>query len=162
MPRPIRLAAAPAVALLLFAVLGGAAGASSHAAPRQLGILRIAGTSHASHGGDGTPLTYHGGPVMHANTTYPILWSPPGYEMPADYQAAVAKYFQDVAAGSSAAATSYAVVQQYFDGSGPVTAKSTFGGAIVLTDPVPPNACNVTPAAGVDVEVKTCVVQHTI
>jgi hypothetical protein len=162
MPRAFRLAAAPAVVLLLSAVLGGGAGASSRALPAQLGILRIAGTTQARQGGDGTPLTYHGGPVMRANTTYPILWSPPGYEMPADYQAAIAKYFQDVAAGSGGPATSYAVAQQYFDNSGPVTVSSTFGEPIVLTDPVPANACNVTPAPGVDVEVKTCVVQHTI
>src|SRR6476469_4042171 len=37
---------------------------------------------HASSvpGGSGQ-LVYHGGPVMHTNTTYAIYWVPPGYSM---------------------------------------------------------------------------------
>src|SRR5207244_4002406 len=103
---------------------------------RPLGILRVPGTaSHRTSGGDGTPMTYHGGTVLHESTTYPIFWTPPGYPMPADNQAAITKYFQDVAASSASTGTSYSVLTQYFDDRGQITTHSTFGGAIVLTDP---------------------------
>jgi hypothetical protein len=113
---------------------------------------------HPAKGGDGTPVTYHGGPVVHAHATYALFWSPPDYPMPADYQATITKYFQDAASASA----SYAVATQYFDGSGPITAKSTFGGAIVATDAAPANECNDFPSQRPDTPVRVCVLQHTL
>ena len=47
----------------------------------------------------GTPLEYHGGPVMTSNTNYPLYWDPAGAgEYPAGYQSGINKWFEDLAA----------------------------------------------------------------
>ncbi|MDX6503991.1 MAG: hypothetical protein QOE29_1116 [Gaiellaceae bacterium] len=166
MRHPIRLAAAAAALLLLAVLLGGAVGsraeAGTKALARPMGLLRVPRTAQRVQAGDGTPLTYHGGAVLHDSTTYPIFWTPPGYPMTAAYQAEVTKYFQDVAAASGSLSTPYSVSTQYFGDAGPITTQSTFGGPIVLTDPAPANACSVTPRIEPDAPITLCVLQHTL
>lgn len=164
MQKPVRLAtpllALLAAALVLAGVLGGRAAATELALPPALGLAPVTPQRAAL----ATPafVTYHGGPVMHSNRTYAIFWSPPDHPMPADYQAGIVKYFKDVAAASGSPSSAYAVATQYFDDEGPVTTSSTFGGAIVATDPVPGNECTDIPAIQVSIHVDVCVLQHTL
>src|SRR5262249_38538903 len=44
-------------------------------------------------------LLWHGGPVMHSNTTYLIFWSPGG-TIPQGYEDTITRFFKDVAADS--------------------------------------------------------------
>jgi Divergent InlB B-repeat domain len=161
----LRLAAPVAALIALAAVVGGAdtqrAAATTRQLPRLLGVLHAPRTATARQA-SGTLLDYHGGQVLHTNTTYPVFWSPPGYAMPADYQAAITKYFQDVAAGSGSAASSYAVTTQYFDDGGAISTQSRFGGALVSTEPIAQNECTDQPAGQVDVPIGVCVLSNTL
>jgi hypothetical protein len=157
-----RLTAA-AVSLLLLVALGAAAGAGASAralqAARPLGILDPSLHRQAPTG-DGTPVTYHGGDVLHDTSTYPIFWSPPGFPMPADYQAAITKYFQDAPLANSSPSTSYAPIRQYFDHAGPMGPISPFGAALVSTEPAPASECTDTPdPSETRVTVTSCVLE---
>jgi hypothetical protein len=156
-----------AAALLVPAAVVGAtdgsrAAATSPQAPRLLGLLHAPGTAAARQASSNTLLDYHEGPVLHTNTTYPVFWSPPGYPMPADYQAAITKYFQDVAAASGSAASAYAVATQYFDDNGAIGPQSSFGAALVATDPIAENECTDQPAQRVDAPIGVCVIASTL
>jgi hypothetical protein len=86
---------------------------------------------------DSQPLTYHGGPVMHTNTTYAIFWIPSGTSMTPTYENLITGYLQNVAAWSSATNNVYPVAEQYSDGGGHVRYASTYGGSAVATDAMP-------------------------
>lgn len=82
---------------------------------------------------------------MHAVTNYAIFWLPPGYHFDtptldrgyvnasdANYEALVARYFDDLAE------TAYwSIVQQYADRTGAPGLATTFGGSWVDTEPYP-------------------------
>ena len=92
------------------------------------------------------PLEYHGGPVLHSNAAYAILWVPPSYAFPASYQDLVSQYFRDVAHDSFKPSNPYGVATQYSDGTGDtrrfVSYAVTDGGTIVDADPLPPDGCS--------------------
>jgi hypothetical protein len=87
----------------------------------------------------GTPnLTYHGGPVMHTNTTYAIYDLPAGSTMSASYQTLLNQFLTDVGVASGSTTNVYSTDTQYYDGSGPIAYSSAFGGAFVdTTHPIP-------------------------
>src|SRR5581483_9940542 len=87
-------------------------------------------------------LTYHGGPVMHTNTTYAIYWQPSGYSTSSGYQALINGYFANVALDSAHTSNVYYSTTQYSDGLGTLQYASSFGGAYVDTAPFPANGCS--------------------
>jgi IPT/TIG domain len=101
-------------------------------------------------------LTYHGGVVLHSNTTYAIYWVPPGTGVSATYESTINSFFADVAAASGSAADVYASDIQYSDNSGPIAYKSTFGGSYVDSSTPIPNDCS-GEYAGTSIKVSACV-----
>jgi hypothetical protein len=92
-------------------------------------------------------LTYHGGPVMHAQNVYVIYWQPSGFNFGADatasttYENDVNQWVQDVAADSGKTSNAFGAISQYRDSSGPGQYAVTFGGSYVDTT-VFPNSNN--------------------
>jgi len=88
-------------------------------------------------------LPYGGGPVLHSNRTHPIFWEPAGSGLTFDpgYEALIEKFLTDVAAASRQTSNVYSLSGQYTDATGPAAYESTYGGAVVDTDPLPPNGC---------------------
>jgi hypothetical protein len=62
-----------------------------------------------------TPVTYHGGPVLHASSVYTIFWMPPGYALPPNYSTVINQYFSDVAHDSYLPSNVYGSTVQYFE-----------------------------------------------
>ncbi len=96
-------------------------------------------------------LLYHGGAVMHHNTTYTIYWVPPGEKIAPTYQRAVTRYLTDVAAAHGTTNNVYGTLTQYTDHGGPVLNESTFGGTTIDTRPFPVAVCKPYPG------VKSCI-----
>ena len=114
--------------------------------------VELAGTAFASTGN----LSYFGGPVMHANTTYAIYWTPPGSTVSAKYSPLINGFLSNVASASGALTNVYSSDTQYSDTSGPIAYSSTFGGSYVdATTPIP-NDCS-GQYAGTGVTVSGCV-----
>lgn len=88
-------------------------------------------------------LPYLGGPVLHSNRTHPIFWQPAGSGLPFDpgYESLIETFLIDVAADSHKTTNVYSLSGQYSDSSGPAAYDSTYGGAVLATDPLPPNGC---------------------
>ncbi len=87
---------------------------------------------------------YNGGPVMASNTNYTFYWAPgagePAY--PSDYQPGIDRFFSDLAHDSGGHENVDSVAAQYNDSLGHhASYSSSFGGAIVDTDPYPANGC---------------------
>jgi hypothetical protein len=87
--------------------------------------------------GSEPPLVYHGGPVMHSQTSYAIFWAPSGYEFPAGYAGAIEGFLENVAADSGKPSNVYSVSAQYTDGTGHAAYADSFGGSINDTDAYP-------------------------
>jgi hypothetical protein len=130
-----RLARRLRVAALLSGVVGAAAlsavpasaAAGTPAAPSQsnLHIFPSIGSARANPTVCSTScslMTFHGGPVQHAEKEYFIFWAPSGYSMPASYRSGLATWLSNVAAGDYTAGNVFSVAQQYFDN----TAGKTF------------------------------------
>jgi PKD repeat protein len=83
------------------------------------------------------PLEYHGGPVMHSQTSYAIFWAPSGYSFPSGYTTAVEEFLEDVAADSGKASNVYSVSAQYTDGTGHATYSDAYGGSVADTHAYP-------------------------
>ena len=88
-------------------------------------------------------LPYDGGRVLHSNRTHVIFWQPTGSGLAFDpgYQELIATFLSDVAADSRSTTNVYGLSGQYSDARGPAAYDSTYGGAVVATDPLPPNGC---------------------
>jgi IPT/TIG domain len=88
-------------------------------------------------------LLYHGGPVMTSNTNYSFYWAPSGSPAyPAEYQAGVNQYLEDLAHDSGGDQNVDSLATQYTNASSEAVAyDSHFAGAIVDTDPYPKNGC---------------------
>jgi hypothetical protein len=88
-------------------------------------------------------LDYNGGPIMPSNTNYAVYWAPSGSpKYPAGYQTGLNRYFEDLAHDSGGVANVESVSAQYNDAAGQFAAyQSSFGGALVDTDPYPANGC---------------------
>src|SRR5215831_14236839 len=80
--------------------------------------------------------------VMRTNTTYAIYWVPSGQSVQAGYESAVNRYLSDVAAASGSQTNVYSVATQYYDSTGFIAYRSTFGGSYVDTDPFPASGCS--------------------
>ncbi|MEA2556680.1 MAG: hypothetical protein QOG88_218 [Actinomycetota bacterium] len=134
---------AAAVAVMTVASLAGPAHAArtGHAYGRERGIVLANGA--ATRAGHVLPLLYHGGPVMRVNTTYAIYWVPSGSTMASNYKTTINRYFTDVSADSGKTSNVYFTETQYTDTTGAIAYSSTFGGAIVDTNPFPANGCSV-------------------
>jgi hypothetical protein len=83
------------------------------------------------------PLEYHGGPVMHSQTSYAIFWAPSGYSFPAGYTSAITTYLENVAVDSGKPSNVYSVSAQYTDGTGHATYSDTYGGSVNDTNAYP-------------------------
>lgn len=114
----------------------GKIGVSGASKPR--GVARSGGLSQPSTTG---LLQYHGGPVMHTNSTYAIFWFPPGATASAGYRRLITGYLQNVAADSGKLSNVYASTTQYWDTQGPIVYQSSFGGAIADGNPFPASGC---------------------
>ena len=90
------------------------------------------------------------GPVLHSNRTHVVFWVPSGSTLAYDpgYEPLVARFLTQVAADSHHATNVYGLSGQYSDANGPAAYDSRFDGAVVATDPLPPNACVEPPATG--------------
>jgi len=95
-------------------------------------------------------LPYDGGPVLHANRTHVIFWEPAGSGLTFDpgYEQLIEGFLANVAADSHKTTSVYGLTGQYGDGHGPAAYDSTYGGAVVATDRLPPNGCSEPPVAG--------------
>ena len=79
-------------------------------------------------------VTYHGGPVMTAVTTYTIFWQPPGRYMSPSYKTLINRYFQDIGGSNF-----FNIATQYDQGPGQqhIQNASTFGGTWLDASPYP-------------------------
>jgi hypothetical protein len=115
--------------------------------------LNVASDPHRPHWSDfaGTslaataPLTYHGGSVMLTNSTFAIYWLPAGSTVSSNYSSLIDRFFGDVAAASGATNNVYSADTQYYQGASqtPIQYKSTFGGSVVDTSPIPDHCSSV-------------------
>ena len=90
-----------------------------------------------------TNMDYNGGPVMPSNTDYMVLWSPTGLSAyPAGYVSGLQTFFTDLAHDSGGHQNVDSVSAQYNDLTGAFARyQTTFGGALVDTNPYPPTEC---------------------
>jgi PKD repeat protein len=88
-------------------------------------------------------MDYNGGPVMPSNKDYMVLWSPGGLSAyPAGYVSGLQTFFTDLAHDSGGNQNVDSVSAQYNDLTGAFSRyKTTFGGALVDTDPYPASQC---------------------
>ncbi len=95
-------------------------------------------------------LPYHGGVVLHSNRTHAIFWEPAGSGLTFEpgYEALIETFLIDVAADSRKTTNVYSLSGQYRDAGGPAAYDSTYGGAVVATDPLPRNGCTEPPMTG--------------
>jgi hypothetical protein len=102
-------------------------------------------------------LDYNGGPIMPSNTNYAVYWAPGGSpEYPTGYQTGLNRYFKDLAADSGGVENVESVSAQYNDAAGQFARyESTFGGALVDTDPYPANGCSAAPICLTDAQLRS-------
>ncbi len=107
------------------------------------GVIGGVGRIHAHFASHHANLPYGGGPVLHSNRTHVIFWAPQGSGLNFDpgYQSLIETFLMDVAADSHKTSNVYGLSGQYTDGSGPAAYDSTYGGAVLATDPLPGNGC---------------------
>jgi PKD repeat protein len=114
--------------------------------PHRGEVSRLAPSSRAAAAAP-TNLTYHGGPVMHTNTTYAIYWRPPSYatDFSATYRPLVNQFLSDVAADSAQRTNVYASDTQYNDATGHARYLSTYGGSFGDSTAYPSTTCQAVP-----------------
>jgi hypothetical protein len=102
-------------------------------------------------------LDYNGGPVMASNTNYAFYWDPSGgAAYPADYEPGIDQYLTDLAHDSGGLQNVDSVSTQYNDAAGAFADyESHFGGAIVDTNPYPPNGCTRAKICLTDKQIRT-------
>jgi PKD repeat protein len=89
----------------------------------------------------GSPLTYHGGPVMHTNRTHVIYWDP-NDEFKPTTKTIISNFFTNVAHDRGRASNVFATAGQYADTTGNAAYNSTFGGERIDTRPYPVLECS--------------------
>jgi hypothetical protein len=84
-----------------------------------------------------------GGPVLHANRTHLIFWAPArsGLSFESGYETLVETFLSQVAADSRLPSNVFGLTGQYADAVGPAAYDSTYAGAIIDTNGLPPNGC---------------------
>ena len=110
-----------------------------------------------------TNMDYNGGPLMPSNTDYMVLWSPGGLSAyPAGYVSGLKTFFRDLAHDSGGHQNVDSVSAQYQDLTGAFAQyKTTFGGALLDTNPYPPTECPVG-GTGVTGKVTACLTDPQI
>jgi hypothetical protein len=96
---------------------------------------------HPAHRRASANLTYHGGPIMHADRNYAIYWSPTGSGYSANYQTVINGFFGNVAAANGQTTNDYSVATQYSDTAGNFADNASSGGALADADPYPASGC---------------------
>src|SRR5579864_4000400 len=116
---------------------------ASHAARHLPDYVPIRGSKGAGFDQVFTNMDYNGGPVMPSNTDYMVLWSPTGLgAYPAGFVSGLETFFTDLAHDSGGHQNVDSVSAQYQDLTGAFAQyQTTFGGALVDTDPYPPTEC---------------------
>ena len=111
---------------------------------------------------DCTALTYHGGPVMHAETDYLFFWAPAGSVEPMAYRSGLKQWLTEVAARDYTPGNVFSVDQQFYDNSGPSSTKRFVpygivnGGSLTDTNPFPASGCtDGTPVCLTDAQLAT-------
>lgn len=132
------------------AAMALAGGASAHGAG---GIVPDVSTgAHVTHApmAHASALSYGGGPVLHSNRTHVVFWAPSGSTLGYDpgYEQLVARFLADVATDSHHATNVYGLSGQYRDNRGPAAYNSIYQGAVLDTNPLPPNQCAEPPLTG--------------
>jgi len=86
---------------------------------------------------------YGGGEVLHSNRTHVIFWQPTGSGLTFDagYESLIETFLQDVAADSHKTTNVYGLSGQYTDARRAAVYDSTYGGAVVDSDPLPASGC---------------------
>jgi hypothetical protein len=85
-------------------------------------------------------MTYHGGPVQHAQKVFTIFWNPTVSPFPAGYQTTINQFVQDLNGTPY-----YAIASQYGDGVGNISTALTYGGTwLDLTNIIPNNPPTIT------------------
>jgi hypothetical protein len=97
-------------------------------------------------------LPYRGGPVLHSNVTHLIFWQPAGSGLTFDagYMQQIETFMTNVAADDHLTTNVYGISGQYSDSQGPAAYDTTYGGAVVDTDPLPTKGCNMPLAPPLD------------
>lgn len=143
-------ALASAVAAAAVAALAAVAPAAAHA--KFIDVTRDVPSgahAHIAMNQKAPMLPYNGGRVINSNRTHPIFWEPAGSGLAFDpgYESLIETFLIDVAADSHKTTNVYSLSGQYTDSNGPAAYDSTYGGAVVDNDPLPPNGCT-EPATG--------------
>jgi hypothetical protein len=92
-------------------------------------------------------MTFHGGPVQHAERLTFIFWAPSGYYMPSSYRSGLGTWLNEVDAANYTAGNVFSLAQQYYDNTGPgatpnfVPYALSSGGAYVDTSALPVSGC---------------------
>jgi len=109
-----------------------------------LGVVPVQSEAGRGGGGNGgSNLSYHGGPVMHTNSTYAIYWVPSGYSVSAGYESLLDQFLIDVGVDSGKTSNVYYSDTQYSDGAtGSILYSSSFEQGIVDTNPFPASGCS--------------------
>jgi hypothetical protein len=134
-------------ALIAVALAAGALASPVAAQAHRVRLLGVVpdGTArhHPTPGAHAANLPYMGGPVLHSNRTHLIFWQPSGSGLSYDpgYQALIERFLSDVAAASRTPSNIYGLSGQYRDSLGPAAYDSSYRGAVVDTDPLPPSGC---------------------
>jgi hypothetical protein len=97
---------------------------------------------------DCTLMTFHsGGVVQHTERQYLIFWAPSGHYLPASYRTGLGQWVSDFAGANFGPSTDFSVAQQYYDLTGPGSAKSfvpaelSNAGSFVDTNAYPASGC---------------------
>jgi hypothetical protein len=100
-------------------------------------------TTRRAASAQGANLPYGGGPVLHSNRAHLIFWQPAGSGLSYDpgYESLIERFLANVAAASHSRDSVYGLTGQYTDSHGPAAYASSYGGAVVATDPLPQNGC---------------------
>jgi hypothetical protein len=142
-----RAAAVGAVAVLLGSMspaVASAVASSGAGVPVERDVPTGAPGVSTSVRAAGRRVSYHDGPVLHASRGHVIFWQPSGSGLSFDagYAALVERFLRQVAAASHSTSNVYGLTGQYRDGRGPAAYASTYGGAVVDSDPLPGNRCH--------------------
>jgi PKD domain len=105
--------------------------------------LSDAGIPAATSNGPCLGICSHGGPVIHKNETFALVWDPnPHHHYAAPY---VEQFLRDVADGSGTLTSPFAETSQYTDAGGRAANSSLYGGGSDDPTGYPANGCSVPP-----------------
>src|SRR5215470_11693447 len=121
----------------------GATAHPSHAPAHPVAYVPLRGSRGTGFDWVFTNMDYNCGPVMQSNTHYMVLWSSARLSAyPAGYVSGLQTFFTDLAHDSGGHQNVDSVSAQYNDLTGAFSQyQTTFGGALVDTDPYPPTEC---------------------